>query len=339
MTENPANSRREFIKITSLTTLGLGLLGSKNPSFSLENPGKRVGIIGLDTSHSIAFTKVLNGHQHTAEYLGYRVVAAYPHGSRDIPSSRDRIAGYTEEIQKMGVRIVGSISELLDQVDVVLLETNDGKLHLEQALEVFKAGKKMFIDKPISASYSDAVKIFQAASEYGIPIFSSSSLRYGKGIENIDRSKVLGAHTFSPATIEPSHPDLYWYGIHGVETLYTVMGTGCESLVRISTENTDVVVGTWKDGRIGTFRGNRSGLHDYGGTVYTTEKNVVLGPYTGYEALLLEIVKYFETGIVPVQPEETLEILAFMEAADESKRLDGKRVFLEEITKGKRSRI
>ena len=337
MTENLSNSRREFIKRASLTTLGLSVLGGQNLTLASKQTGKKVGIIGLDTSHSIAFTKVLNEHQHTGEYLGYQVVAAYPHGSRDIPSSMDRIPGYTEEIQKMGVRIMGSIAELLEQVDVVLLETNDGKLHLEQALEVFKAGKRMFIDKPITASYADAVKIFQASEKYGIPVFSSSSLRYVKGIEAIDKSKVLGADTFSPATIEPSHPDLFWYGIHGVETLYTVMGTGCESLVRISTENTDVVVGTWKDGRIGTFRGTRSGVHDYGGTVFTTEKNVVLGPYSGYEPLLLEIVKYFETGLIPVQPEETLEILAFMEAADESKRLKGERVFLDEVTKRSRN--
>lgn len=337
MTENLSNSRREFIKRASLTTLGLSVLGGQNLTLASKQTGKKVGIIGLDTSHSIAFTKVLNEHQHTGEYLGYHVVAAYPHGSRDIPSSMDRIPGYTEEIQKMGVRIMGSIAELLEQVDVVLLETNDGKLHLEQALEVFKAGKRMFIDKPITASYADAVKIFQASEKYGIPVFSSSSLRYVKGIEAIDKSKVLGADTFSPATIEPSHPDLFWYGIHGVETLYTVMGTGCESLVRISTENTDVVVGTWKDGRIGTFRGTRSGVHDYGGTVFTTEKNVVLGPYSGYEPLLLEIVKYFETGLIPVQPEETLEILAFMEAADESKRLKGERVFLDEVTKRSRN--
>lgn len=335
MKENSTSNRREFIKIASVTTLGFSFLGGPNLAMASKEKGKRVGIIGLDTSHSIAFTKVLNGHQHSGEYLGYHVVAAYPYGSRDIPSSRDRIPGYMEEIQKMGVKIVGSITELLEQVDVVLLETNDGKLHLEQAMEVFKAGKRMFIDKPITASYADAVRIFQASEEYGIPVFSSSSLRYVKGIEGIDKSKVLGADTFSPATIEPSHPDLFWYGIHGVETLYTVMGTGCESLVRVSTENTDLVVGTWKDGRIGTFRGTRSGIHDYGGTVFTTEKNVVLGPYSGYDPLLLEIVKYFETGIVPVQPEETLEILAFMEAADESKRIGGERVFLNEVMKRK----
>jgi len=327
-------NRRNFIKSTSLYTLGLGL--SVYPKLSLaendsDSKAKKVGIIGLDTSHSIAFTNVLNYNKGNKDYRGYHVVAAYPYGNRDIKSSMDRIPGYTEEMREMGIEIVNSIAALLDKVDVVLLETNDGKLHLEQAMEVFQAGKRMFIDKPMTASLKDAVKIFEASEQYGIPVFSSSSLRYVKGIDEINKSTVLGADTFSPATMEPSHPDLFWYGIHGVETLFTVMGTGCESVVRISSEDTDIVVGTWKDGRIGTFRGTRSGVHEYGGTVFTTKKNIVLGPYSGYEPLLLEIVKYFDTGIVPVQPEETLEILAFMEAADESKRLGGKSVSLKEI--------
>ena len=71
--------------------------------------------------------------------------------------------------------------------------------------------------------------------------------------------KVLGADTYSPCTLEKTHPDFFWYGIHGVELLYTVMGIGCKSLVRVHTEGTDVTVGTWEDGRIGTFRGTRTG--------------------------------------------------------------------------------
>jgi hypothetical protein len=327
-------NRRNFIKSTSLATLGLGLFVDPKLSIAENNissEGKKVGIIGLDTSHSIAFTKVLNTNKDNKDYRGYHVVAAYPYGSRDIKSSMDRIPGYTDEIKSMGVEIVNSIPALMDKVDVVLLETNDGKLHLEQAMEVFKAGKRMFIDKPMTASLKDAIAIFEASDKFKIPVFSSSSLRYMTGMDKIDKNSVVGANAFSPAELEPSHPDLFWYGIHGVETLFTVMGTGCESVVRVNTKDTDVVVGTWKDGRIGTFRGTRSGKHDYGGMAFTKSGNIVLGPYAGYEPLLVEIVKYFDTGIVPVQPEETLEILAFMEAADESKRLGGKSVKLEEI--------
>lgn len=233
---------------------------SDNYGKSLEDPGKRIGIIGLDTSHCTAFTKEFNSPEAGIELGGYKVVAAYPHGSSEIESSYSRIPQYTEEVKSLGVEIVNSINELLDQVDVVLLETNDGRLHLEQALPVIKARKTMFIDKPMTASLSDAMVVFEKAKQSGVPVFSSSSLRYLDNAQLAAKGelgKIVGADTFSPCKLEPTHPDLFWYGIHGVEILFTVMGTGCKSVSRVSTEDTDVVTGIWEDGRVGTFRGTR----------------------------------------------------------------------------------
>ena len=323
-------SRRKFISSAVAGSVAISLLDNFSAQAQAAD-GKRIGIIGLDTSHSIAFTKVLNAENLNPAYDGYKIVAAYPYGSKDIESSTKRIPGYIEDVKKLGVEITGSIKELLSKVDVVLLETNDGRLHLEQALEVLKAGKKMFIDKPVAASLSDAIAIYKASEKYKIPVFSASSLRYIKGIEAIDKTKVLGADTYSPAVLEKTHPDFFWYGIHGVEALYTVMGTGCKSVTRVSTPDTDIVVGVWADGRTGTFRGTRTGKHDYGGTVFTKDGNKILGPYGGYEPLLADIIKYFQTGQIPVTPTETIEIFAFMEAADESKRQGGKNVTLESV--------
>jgi len=304
--------------------------------------GLRVGIIGLDTSHAVAFTKSLNTAQSASEFLGYRVVAAYPQGSLDIKSSVDRIPGYVRDVQQLGVEIVNSIEDLLTKVDVVLLETNDGRRHLEQALTVLKAGKRMFIDKPMSASLADTMAIFEASRKYGVPVFSSSSLRYISGAREIRSGKignVLGADTYSPAPIEKTHPDLFWYGIHGVETLFAVMGTGCRSVVRVFTDRTDVVVGKWTDNRIGTFRGIRSGKSSYGGTVFGETGIEVLGAYAGYDPLLKEIVGFFSSGMPPVEEEETLEIFAFMEAADQSKRRGGTPVELETVLRRTRAEM
>jgi predicted dehydrogenase len=330
-------NRRQFIRTTSTAAVGLGLNKFLKPGGQkpFQNGG-RVGIIGLDTSHSIAFTKSLNAPDALPELKGYKVVAAYPKRSADIESSVKRIAGYTEDVKKLGVEITGSIEDLLRKVDVVLLETNDGRPHLAQALMVLKAGKPMFIDKPVAGSLKDAITIYEAAKKYKVPIFSSSSLRYMESVQDVVKGKigkVLGADTFSPATIEKTHPDLFWYGIHGVEMLFTVMGTGCEQVTRIHTDDTDIVVGTWKDGRVGTFRGTRTGKHDYGGTVYGEKGNLSLGPFNGYDNLLVQIINFFRTGKVPVSPEETLEIYAFMEAADESKRNNGASVSLETVIK------
>lgn len=330
--------RRKFIKTSAITGIGLGIAGNVL-SFSTKRisaPHKRVGIIGLDTSHSIAFTKEMNSVNASSELGGYKVVAAYPKGSLDIHSSVERIPGYIEQVKKMGVEIVDSIPALLEKVDVVLLETNDGRRHLEQALPVLKAGKTMFIDKPIAASLADAIVIFNTAEYYKVPVFSSSSLRFMSSAQSVANGKigeVLGADVYSPCAIEKTHPDFFWYGIHGVELLYTVMGKGCKSIMRAHTEGTDVAVGTWDDGRIGTFRGTRTGQHTYGGTAYGEKGDAVLGPFEGYNPLLTEIIQFFETGNPPVKSEDTLEICAFMEAADESRLIGGGDVSVEEIWK------
>jgi len=335
--------RREFIKTTTFGGIGLGLAGRSlliNDTGSIQ--AGKVGIIGLDTSHSTAFTRALNDPAAGPEFGGYKVVAAYPKGSNDIKSSVDRIPGYTDEVRKLGVEIVSSIEELLQKVDVVLLETNDGRLHLEQALPVLKAGKRMFVDKPVAASLTDAMAIYEAAKHYKVPVFSSSSLRYIAGAKEIREGslgKVLGADVYSPATIEKTHPDLFWYGVHGVESLFTIMGTGCKTVVRTYTDNTDLVVGTWNENRIGTFRGIRFGKADYGGTVFGEKGIEVLGKYNGYNLLLAEIIKFFQTGIVPVNPEETIEIFAFMAAAEESKLSGGLPVELEKVIRNAREKI
>jgi predicted dehydrogenase len=329
-------NRRNFIRLAAIAGAGLGVSGNINSLYAKPNAmaGKRVGIIGLDTSHAIAFTKSLNAPDAAAIYGGYKVVAAYPKGSNDIKSSVDRIPGFIEDVKKQGVEIVGSIAELLKKVDVVLLETNDGRLHLEQALQVLKARKPMFIDKPMAASLADASAIFAAAKQYNTPVFSSSSLRYMTGIAEIAQGKigkVLGAETFSPSKLEKTHPDFFWYGIHGIEMLFTIMGTGCKTVTRIHTPDTDVVVGVWNDGRIGSFRGTRTGKADYGGRVFGEKGNLALGPFNGYDPLLEQIIKFFETRESPVKPEETLEIAAFMEAADESKVKGGIPVNMEKM--------
>jgi predicted dehydrogenase len=330
--------RRDFLKTTALAGLGLGL---SNPLFSQNNSNKqqtvRIGMIGLDTSHCEAFTKVINDPNSGPDYAGFKVTAAYPYGSRTIESSASRIPKYTEDIKKYGVKITGSIEELLKETDVILLETNDGRLHKEQALQVIKARKKFFIDKPISASLKDAIDIFEAAKKNNVPVFSCSSLRFTPVVQEIASGKkigkVLGADTFTPCTIEKTHPDLFWYGIHGIETLYTILGRNCKQVIRAYQEETDVVTGIWNDGRIGTFRGTRNGQHDYGGTAFGEKGNITFTPEGGYEPLLKEIIKFFRTGIAPVDPQDTIELCAFMEAADESKRQGGCPVAIEDMFK------
>lgn len=300
-----------------------------------QNKPLRAGIIGLDTSHAMAFTKIFNDPKAEGDVAGVKVVAAFPGGSPDIASSRDRVGKYTEDIKALGVEIVDSIPALLTKVDVVLLESVDGRPHLEQVRPVFAARKPVFIDKPLAGSLADGIAIAELGKKYNTPWFSSSSLRYSQSIVSPAKDPklgaVIGAQVWSPCSLEPTHPDFFWYGIHGVEILFTIMGKGCESVTRVHTEGTDLAVGTWKEGRIGTFRGIRQGKLDYGAVIFGTKSVAAGGKYDGYKPLLDEIAKFFKTGKPPVTAEETIEILAFMEAADESKRQNGAPVKLETV--------
>lgn len=329
--------RRSFIQKSTIAALSMEFSDTVNLSFLTEKlaEGKRIGIIGLDTTHSVAFTKALNATEASPSLRGYRVVAAYPYGSTDIALCAERIPLFTEEVKGLGVEIVNSIASLLTKVDKVLLETNDGRLHLGQARPVIAAGKTLFIDKPLASSLREAREIFEIARQHGVPVFSASSLRYADYIKQIVEDgiigEVLGADTYSPAVLEATHPDLFWYGIHGVEMLFSVMGTGCKSVSSIFTPDTDVVIGTWENNRIGTFRGIRRGKDDFGGNVFGTSGIHAIGPYRGYKPLLERIVDFFDTAVPPVREVETLEILAFMEAADLSKERGGQVVSIEEV--------
>jgi hypothetical protein len=311
----------------------LGLVAILVVSLAVAAPAEektiRVGLIGLDTSHVIAFTDTLNKAGNTGDLAGVRIVAAYPGGSPDIPSSRDRVQGYTDKLRAQGVAICDSIEEMLKQVDAVMLESVDGRPHLKQAIPVIEAGKPLFIDKPMAVSLADGMEIFRRAKEKGVPCFSASSLRFSSGFQAV-RNKtasfgdVKRCEASSPMSLEPHHPDLFWYGIHGVETLFTIMGPGCKQVTRLGPEK---VLGVWTDGREGVFVAKKT----YGATVEGTLKSGEAGKYEGYKPLVLEIARFFKTGKPPVAAEETLEILAFMEAADESKRQNGAPVTIESV--------
>src|SRR2546425_1328785 len=233
----------------------------------------KIGIVGLDTSHVVAFTQLLNDTKGASHVPGAKVVCAFKGGSDDIKDSFSRVEGFTKTLQeKWGVEIVDSIETLCKKVDAVLLESVDGRPHLEQARPIFAAKKRVFIDKPLAGSLKDGREIARLSKESGTPFFSASSVRFYETIaktkDDPKLGKILGCESFGPCSLEPHHPDLFWYGIHGVEALFSVMGTGCESVNRVHTPDFDVVVGKWKDGRIGTFRGTRKGGHDYGVTIF-----------------------------------------------------------------------
>lgn len=295
----------------------------------------RIGMIGLDTSHVIAFTQLLNDPGNAKHVPGGKVVAAFKGGSADLEASASRVDQYTEQLQKdFGVEIVDSIETLCTMVDAVMLESVDGRPHLEQVKPVFKAGLPVFIDKPLAGSLADALEIARLGSEHNVPWFSSSSYRYYESMQELMKQnvgKVRGAVSWGPCHLEPHHPDLFWYGVHATEALFTALGKGCESVVRTATPDTDVVTGTWSDGRVGTLIGLRNQATPHKVVLFGTDAVAEQQGEGDYAPLVVEVIKFFQTRVPPISPDETVEMFAFMEAADESKRLGGAPVKIADV--------
>ena len=290
----------------------------------------RLGIIGTDTSHVSVFSKAFNDDKAADRVPGARIVAAYKGGSPDLQESAGRVDKYAEELQKKwNIEIVPDIPTLCRKVDGVLLESVDGRVHLEQVKPVIAAHKPVFIDKPLAATLEDAREIARLAKEAGVPWFSTSSLRYAEFVTTLKTPDAIGVSTWGPGPIEEHHHlELAWYAIHPIEMLYTLMGPGCEEVTRIATgtgPGADVVVGRWKDGRIGTVRALRP-YGGYGAVVFGPKAAKQSDPKakSDYRPMLVEIVKFFQTGKPPVPNDETLELFAFLDAAQRSKEAGGK---------------
>jgi hypothetical protein len=292
------------------------------------------GIVGLDTSHVPAFTKLFNNPKADGDLAGIKVTTGYT-GGTDMPASKDRKEKFTQQLREMGVEIVPTIPELLAKVDVVLLESVDGRIHLQEAREIFKAGKPVFIDKPLAGTLAEAIAIVELAKKHNVPFFSSSSSRFGAELialkNNEQVGDILGAATWGPCSYQEGTPDFFFYGIHGIEALYTLMGTGCETVSRVKGANNDIATGLWKDGRIGAYRGITKGKADFGAVAYGSKSVQLASKAVSYDALCRQIGKFFRTGQPPVSAEETLEIFTFMEAADESLRQGGKPIALADV--------
>ena len=287
----------------------------------------KLGILDFDTSHTVEFTRRLNHTEGTPKEQfvdGAQVVVGCAGESRLSP---ERVAGFTEQMKKFGIPIVEKPADMIGQVDGMLIEAVDGTVHSERAKPFLEAGIPCFIDKPFACSVADAKKILELSVKKKAPVFSSSSLRYAPELVDYSadqkRGKLVGCEVYGPASLSPipeRNAGLYHYGIHAVEMLYTLMGPGCKRVSCTHEKGVDFVVGQWKDGRIGTVRGIREGANGYGfiGFAENGIKAVTVGTSLIYRELLKQIVEFFKSGKPPVEPAVTLEIVAFIEAANTS---------------------
>ncbi|MEY3457482.1 MAG: hypothetical protein RL215_639 [Planctomycetota bacterium] len=293
----------------------------------------RIGFVSLDSSHCTAFTKLLQEASHTPttdslSLANAQITVGWPGINPDFPLSRDRVEGFTSEMRQLGVHIANSLDELLEQVDAVILGAVDGRQHVELAQQIFPKGLPVFVDKPLAHNLDAARQVARIGQQTGTPWFTASALRYQSALTQtlaeLQHESITGCDCYGSLRHGVGHLDLAWYGIHGLEALYAVMGTGCQTVTRTKTALGDVTVARWPGGRLGTFRALPEGQQPqgFGITVFGTHSVRSLQLPATYHELLSVIVRFFHTRQPPVPLTESLEIFALMHAAQQSAELN-----------------
>jgi hypothetical protein len=287
----------------------------------------KIGMIGLDTSHCLEFTKLLNDPEHPFHVEGGRIVAAYPFYSEDLEISRSRVQGYTETLKKdFHVKITDSIKETAKVSDAILLTAVDGRKHLELFKELLPYKLPVFIDKPIALSSEEAEELYLLAAEHDIPVMSSSSLRYAESF-----SKVLGKHAdditgiyvHGPLPMQEQMPGYFWYGIHMVEMVIAAMCTGVENVLVTSNSEHETVLVEWTDGRHAVLRGEYEWHSRFGATLHTNSgfynADIASDQKPFYSSLLEQILVFFKTRNSQVPKEQTLEVIRLVEMINKAR--------------------
>src|ERR1700683_793367 len=134
--QSPDRGRRAHCPVTKIVAL---LTWSALAATAAD---LRLGIVGTDTSHVGEFTKLLNDVSSPQHVPGARVVAAFKGGSKDLPESYKRVDKFAEDLRaKWNVEFVPDIPSLCGKVDGVMIESVDGRQHLEQVKQALACGK------------------------------------------------------------------------------------------------------------------------------------------------------------------------------------------------------
>lgn len=280
----------------------------------------RLGMLDLDTSHAVEFTKRLNHLKVPEDQFvhGAKIVAACPGVSRIMP---ERIPTFVKALREdLNIELVEKPGQLLGQIDGLLLEGNDGSSHLERARPFLEAGLPVWIDKPLAWSSRDAEAIAALSARHNAPVFSASSARFALEVQALKAAREeLGAPVAVEAYFAQSKkdniPGWFFYGIHSVELLFGILGPGHGKISYTRAPGAEVVSSVWQNGALGTVlapsKGNKPSGFTYFGEKGT--RHCILDGQYSYRELLKQIVAFFEQRKAPVAIEETLETIRFIE--------------------------
>ncbi len=281
----------------------------------------KVALIGLDTSHSIEFTRRMQApdcdEDQKVEGMEALTCLRFETPFQD----KDGLDKRQAQLEEWGVKVTEDFDEAIDGCDAIMLEINDPAYHLDYFKKVADLNRPIFLDKPLADTIENGRKICDIIKEKNLRVFSSSSLRY---IPNLGEAMAevpapMYAAMYGPVGVAPAGSSIVWYGVHAFEMLERVMGIGAKSVFARKDESGVVVVVDYPEARRGIVE-LTTGVYSYGGLVRDKKKAFPFVADTKrlYTEELEKVVEFFRGGPPAASMEDALEIMAMLDAAEKS---------------------
>lgn len=281
----------------------------------------KVALIGLDTSHSIEFTRRMQAPDCPEDQRVQGMEAITCLRFETPFQDKDGLDKRQAQLEEWGVKVTEDFDEAIDGCDAIMLEINDPAYHLEYFKKVADLKRPIFLDKPLADTIENGREIARIAREKNLRVFSSSSLRY---IPNLDQAlaevpEPMYAAMYGPVGVAPSGSSIVWYGVHAFEMLERVMGIGAKSVFARTDEAGVVAVVDYPEARRGMVE-LTTGVYAYGGLVRDKKKAFPFVADTKrlYTVELEHVVEFFRGAPASASMEDALEVMAMLDAAEES---------------------
>lgn len=242
------------------------------------------------------------------EMLGTDFVVKYAWAELD----KSPVDGRTtdEWCKAFGAEKCETIEELCEKSDYILiLAPSNPETHLRYAERAFRCGKNTYVDKSFAPDFATAKKIFDLAEKYGTKFFSTSALRYATELDEY-------AGACEALTIIDSGASVNEYVIHSTEMLVKLMGVGAKRLKSENNLDQHIVTIEYQDGR----KANLVFVSNYGTPtafipcVKGGESKFVPVESSFFQLLLADILKFYQSGNVPFDVKQTLEVMKIRDA-------------------------
>lgn len=234
------------------------------------------------------------------------VMCAYGHIQ---PPIEGRISN-EEWSAKNGIPLMASIEEVIENSDcLVVLSPDNPEMHEELCKLPLSSGKRTYVDKTFATSKAEAERIFENADKHGTKCYSSSALFFADEYQTLETKAVSSVQTMGSGAFSN-------YAIHQVEPIVKVMGTGAKRVMCVGTVTPAFVI-EYADGRQARFS-------HFTCTPFTMSISYSDKPEASHIKVesdffgncIKSMVNFFETGEIPVPHENTIEVIAILEAAN-----------------------